>query len=266
MQREMVANIKAEIKKYIVENNLKSLVLGISGGVDSALVAALASTVCNEVGIPLIGRSITIETNSKEEVRRSHLVGSSFCNDFKEVNLTGLYIFMKETYEDLELQADEGIDRKIREGNLKARIRMTYLYDIAKANKGIVLSTDNLTEYYLGFWTLMGDVGDYGPIQQLWKTEVYEMTRYLCTTQDYENNMSALMACIDAVPTDGLGITTSDLEQIGASSYDEVDDRLMAYIKTGTEVEDCPIIARHLKSQFKREWPIIIPRDKILTE
>lgn len=57
----------------------------------------------------------------------------------------------------------------------QARCRMMYLYDIASRHKGLVMSTDNQTEYQLGFWTIHGDVGDFDPIQDLWKTEVYEL-------------------------------------------------------------------------------------------
>jgi len=62
---------------------------------------------------------------------------------------------------------------------MKARIRMILLYDLAGGNDGMVLSTDNYTEYLLGFWTLHGDVGDFGMIQSLWKTEVYDMVEWI---------------------------------------------------------------------------------------
>lgn len=61
----------------------------------------------------------------------------------------------------------------IANGNLQARCRMIHLYDLAGIHGGLVMSTDNQTEYQLGFWTIHGDVGDFDPIQDLWKTEVY---------------------------------------------------------------------------------------------
>jgi NAD+ synthase len=262
--QKMVENIRRELKSYIEEHDLKALVLGVSGGIDSALICALARPVCDDLNIPLIGRSISIISNKPEEKRRAHKVGVSFCTDFKEVDLSPLFERMLDTYYSLEGLKDEGVGRKIREGNLKARIRMTYLYDICQANRGIVLSTDNLTELNLGFWTLMGDVGDYGMIQNLWKTEVYEMAKYLCGTYDHAGMLESLQSCIEATPTDGLGISNSDLEQIGVGTYEEADDRLMAYLNSGTEVEGCPVIDRHKRTEFKRLWPITIPRDKIV--
>lgn len=58
----------------------------------------------------------------------------------------------------------------IADGNIQARLRMIYLYNLASIHKGLVMSTDNQTEYQLGFWTIHGDVGDFDPIQDLWKT------------------------------------------------------------------------------------------------
>ena len=129
----------------------------------------------------------------------------------------------------------------IANGNLQARCRMMYLYDIASRHKGLVMSTDNQTEYQLGFWTIHGD--DFDPIQDLWKTEVYGLANYLqdhykskaleALRNDYKetcDNYKAMSCAIynscKLVPTDGLGISNSDLEQIGAKSYAEVDDIL----------------------------------------
>ena len=98
------------------------------------------------------------------------------------------------------------IDDRIRAGNIKARLRMTYLYDKANKYNGMVLSTDNLTERNLGFWTLNGDVGDFGFLQELWKTEVYGLSKSIGT--------ESVMACVNAIPTVGLGITDSDIDQL----------------------------------------------------
>jgi NH3-dependent NAD+ synthetase len=91
------------------------------------------------------------------------------------------------------------------------------------------MSTDNQSEYQLGFWTLHGDVGDYDPLQALWKTEVYQVAEYLKELYEKSGNIKAAEAIADSIaltPTDGLGISGSDLDQIGASSYAEVDDIL----------------------------------------
>ena len=70
---EIIKNIRANLKMYIEDHGIKSLVLGISGGIDSALCAALARPVCDELGIPLIGRSIPISTNTSDERDRAEI-------------------------------------------------------------------------------------------------------------------------------------------------------------------------------------------------
>jgi len=258
-----IKNIRLELKNYILSSNLKSLVLGISGGIDSALTAALAFDVCKELGIPLIGRSITIETNKPDERYRAELIGRSLTSDFKEIDLTEPFLNLRKfVIEDFENQDITDFGYKIRQGNIKARVRMIYLYELASRYKGLVLSTDNLTELLVGFWTLHGDVGDYGMIQQLWKTEVYAMSKYMVENQLNEKQSEALLACVNAVPTDGLGISNSDLDQLKATSYEEVDNILIDYLENkNINLENNPVIIRHKKSEFKRNNPLNLKRE-----
>jgi NAD+ synthetase len=263
---EAVKNIRNEFKNYLLKSNLKSIVLGVSGGIDSALCAALAKPVCDETGIKLFCRSITISTNKPDEILRAKKVGEAFGNDFREVDLSEAFDFMLPLIAEDEKTADKSLHNfKIRGGNLKARLRMLYLFDLAAKEKGMVLSTDNYTELLLGFWTLHGDVGDYGMIQSLWKTEVYEMAKYLVSQMKNEIEADALMSCINAVPTDGLGITNSDLDQIGASSYEEVDLTLIEYLKNPDDKKyiENKVVQRKVSSEFKRTNPFNIPREKI---
>jgi NAD+ synthase len=263
--KKAVENIRQELKLYIQKSKLESLVVGISGGIDSALSAVLAFDVCNELAIPLIGRSLTVETNKPEEINRAAAIGQNFATDFKEVDLTeGFKTLANMVTKDEGVNHPEDIGYKIRRGNMKARTRMVYLYDLASKYKGMVLSTDNYTELLLGFWTLHGDVGDYGMIQNLWKTEVYEMARHLAATME-ASPKKALMDCVEAIATDGLGITNSDLDQIKAGSYEEVDQILLKLFdqKGLGEFANHPVIQRKLSSEFKRNNPYNIPRKNI---
>ena len=104
IHKKAVSNIRLELSGYIKKYNLKSLVLGLSGGIDSTLCAVLASPICKELNIPLIGRSITIETNKPDEIERGISTGSAFCNDFKEVNLTDLYNITLKSIEEEAIQ------------------------------------------------------------------------------------------------------------------------------------------------------------------
>lgn len=247
--------------EYVTSNNLKAMVLGISGGIDSTVVAAICHEVSKKTDIPLIGRSLPIK-NKEDEFSVSELVGEAFCDEFKVFNLSNSY---KASL--FDLCADAGLIKDckgydwywvsdleeltgrtpIANGNLQARCRMKHLYDIASIRKGLVMSTDNQTEYQLGFWTIHGDVGDFDPIQDLWKTEVYGLANYLRdrykskalealhndykeTCDKYRAMSYAVYSSCKLIPTDGLGISNSDLEQIGAKDYDTVDDILSRFI------------------------------------
>lgn len=178
---------------------------------------------------------------------------------------------------------------EVANGNIQARLRMMFLYNLASIHKGLVISTDNQTEYQLGFWTIHGDVGDFNPLFGLWKTEVYELAKWIevmygtmaegadeaTDMDDYLNKELAIYKSIALTPTDGLGISNSDLDQIGAKSYAEVDDILQTmllyknperekwdilYSKYSEEVVN-KVWNRHLASEFKRKnLPIVIER------
>lgn len=265
---QAVANIHKELKAYLKQHSgIQTLVLGLSGGIDSALSAALARPVCDELGIKLMGRSITISTNKPDEISRAEAIGNAFCHDFAHVDLSAYFGKIAETVMEGFFEEDtRDINFKIRLGNVKARTRMMYLYNLAGKHKGMVLSTDNYTEYLLGFWTLHGDVGDYGMVQNLWKTEVYGIARHLVNEATNSSKQDALLRCVEALPTDGLGITATDLDQIGGNSYDEVDEALLQIID-GKELPDSDfynkVLQRHQASAHKRSNPFNIPRARI---
>lgn len=312
--KKVFDTLVSELSNYITSNGIKAMILGISGGIDSTVVAAICYEVSIRIGIPLIGRSLPIK-NKKDEFSVSKLVGEAFCNDFKIKNLQKSY---QATLLDACLDEGEANEANsyfldelenmpsrtpISNGNLQARCRNHHLYDLAGRKKGIVMSTDNQSEYQLGFWTRHGDEGDYDPIMDLWKTEVYGLARWMVTYYQnragspdikcWENRAwKAIAESIKLTPTDGLGISNSDLDQIGAKSYSEVDDILSRYIpfeeyrKNHRGIlhphdemaeSDCwsqlcaryssdvveKVWNRHVSSEFKRKKsPIYIPRSK----
>jgi NAD+ synthase len=259
---------------------IESMVVGLSGGIDSTLTAAIAREICDRTGKhKLIGSSIPIESNKKSEIEYARAAGKAFCHEFNEVKFINTLFFLfklgREVFVTSMYHSKEKAER-IRLGNIKARLRMIYLYDKCHRNKGIVLSTDNLSEFYLGFWTLHGDVGDVGFIQQLWKTEVYGLAGYLCERYDrlasgsaewvdYWAKTLALRKAMMAIPTDGLGITTSDYDQLGVESYQEVDNILIKYLNGDKTLGDHPIIKRHLGYAFKRANPYNISREQTVS-
>ena len=269
---------------YLKENpTIKSLILGISGGIDSAIVSVLAKEAVlmmkrdyyGNRDIKLIGRSYPMTSNTDEELKRSTALGELICNDFDVMTLQGSYTELLHSMTQNKLFDYNRIDSMselVRKGNIKARIRMIYLYDLAQANNGLVLSTDNYSEYLLGFWTLHGDVGDFGMIQNLWKTEVYMLANFCyrqCQYSELKQLAKALKACIDAVPTDGLGITKSDFDQFGdVKSYQEIDQILIKMLNSGYgsfifDGEVPEVLKRYERTKFKRENPFNISRETL---
>ena len=247
--------------EYCQAYNLKSMVLGLSGGLDSTVCAAILREVSKQYGVKLIGISLPCSTNSRLERSTAATCGDCFCDEYKEINLQDLYILTK-----AKCDTEIGESTSISQGNLKARLRMIMLYNTASINNGIVIDTDNLTEHYLGFFTIHGDVGDFKPIGKLWKTEVYELANYVVSL--YSNRLkeiqanstlindnpgefnrsqfaeSALRAAINIKPTDGNGVTEStnefqpssgDLDQIAPGyTYADVDKALKFFIYNPT--------------------------------
>ena len=112
--KKFVENSRKWLANYIKANRLQSLVIGVSGGIDSTVSCAIASPVCKELGISLIGRSLPTTTNKPDENSAARLVGQAFCTDFKEVNISAEC--QKLIY---ELELNEGNMSRLQEGNIK---------------------------------------------------------------------------------------------------------------------------------------------------
>ena len=263
--------------EYIKTNRLQSLVLGISGGIDSTVVAAIASEACKKCNIPLIGRSLPAHSNNPEEINTATLVGEAFCNDFKEVAIERMYAKVAD-----EIELNEGKMTPLQLGNIKARLRMIYLYNLASIHRGCVLDTDNKTEHELGFWTIHGDVGDLNcGLIYLWKSEVYELAKSLIVRYSLDkktfNKCDAIKESIKLTPTDGNGVMSGgDCAQFGLDNYEQVDDVLKTmYFPENGIVKDKEeyirlidsyneqgvdkVMSLHQNSKFKRQHLPIIP-------
>ena len=284
---------------YIQKHKLNSLVVGLSGGIDSTLTASLAHQIKSTLDVPffrVIGVSIPSKSNYQIEIDRARMAGEAFCDDFREIGKRGVFIkpyildsilraytWRLKPYNKIFSTQGRSILKsracKVGRGNLKARIRMAILYDIAHHNNGMVLSTDNYTEYMLGFWTLHGDVGDFGMLQNLFKTEVYGLARYVSTllvkgewkSWKLPAQIEALRESAAAVSTDGNGLGT-DMDQLGASNYYQIDQILLKHLNEISEdsshiidrVVNHHIIERHKNTGFKRDNPYNIPRESLL--
>lgn len=207
----VIAHIENWLKNYAARAGSKGFVVGISGGIDSAVTAAL----CARTGLPTLLLELPIH-QSQSQVSRGlrHIL---FLKEnlpnvtHEEVNLSDTFDALKSS---LPVPADES-NREIALVNVRARLRMTTLYYFAGLESKLVVGTGNKVEDFgIGFFTKYGDGGvDISPLADLNKTEVYELGRALQVND----------AIMTAPPTDGLwGDDRTDEDQIGAS-YPELE-------------------------------------------
>lgn len=266
----------SQTAKYLTDNHLKTMVLGFSGGLDSTVTAAICHEVVKQYPqqeFKFIGVSLPCSSNTIEENDSASLAMRAFCTEYWTENLQAQYLLVKATCE------QRLPSTLISQGNIKARLRMIYLYNIASVTGGLVMDTDNLTEHNLGFWTIHGDVADYNPIGGLWKHEVYELCKYLFTERFTDSDdlcHQALQTAYGIMPTDGNGVAAGgDMAQIAPGhTYEEVDDILNTYLQQGDDEQQMKrlldaygaetverVLTRHRNSAFKRKrMPLVIER------
>lgn len=199
------------LKDYVSQSKTKGFVIGVSGGIDSAVTSALGAA----TGLPLLCVEMPIyqEGNQVERAQKHiNFLKEKYTNvSSVETELTPVY----DAFLNAVPQAENSEAKNMSLVNTRARLRMTTLYYFAALNNYLVLGTGNKVEDFgVGFYTKYGDGGvDLSPIADLLKTEVYELGKEL-------NIISEIM---QAAPTDGLwGDDRTDEDQIGAS-YPELE-------------------------------------------
>ena len=205
------------LKDYYYFHAIIAFVIGVSGGIDSAVV----STLCAETGLPTYVVSMplmsSMETDRLSDGHTKWLEEKYDNVERVRVELSGAYdhfIHSLEWWNDVTRNdKKEFTDNQLANANTKSRIRMITLYQVAGAKGGIVVGTGNKVEDYgIGFYTKYGDGAvDIAPIADLYKTEVWELGRHLGIDEEI----------INAIPTDGLwDDKRTDEDQIGASYAD----------------------------------------------
>ena len=211
---------------YTHRNSIDSFVVGVSGGIDSAV----ASTLAVKTGKPtyLVGMPLN-QNKEQETLSDAHM----YWLDSTYPNTKILKADLSESYAKLmsDLTSEVGLEytgNPMAKANTKSRLRMVTLYHVAANVGGIVVGTGNKVEDYgVGFYTKYGDGGvDIAPIADLYKTEVWELGEYLEVDQ----------RIVDATPTDGLwDDSRSDEAQLGAS-YEQLEEAMETGSGPGVEV------------------------------
>ena len=212
MQVEKVMNhIVSWLKEYAKNSGVKGFVVGVSGGIDSAVT----STLCAKTGYPTLCLEMPIlqaESQVNRALNHIHWLQQNFENvSMQQVNLTPVFSSLIDSLPPVENEES----RFMALANTRARLRMTSLYYFAAYHSFLVAGTGNKVEDFgVGFYTKYGDGGvDLSPIADLMKSEVYQIAEFLGVNQEIQK----------AAPTDGLwGDDRTDEDQIGAS-YDELE-------------------------------------------
>ena len=228
---DLTDKIVGWIKDYYWDNDIKSLVVGVSGGIDSAVV----STLCAKTGLPTYVVAMPLNS-THQNTRLSDLHTKQLAEKYE--NVTRVEVELSSVYDSLLHSINwwsevQHFDRKeftsdeLANANTKSRIRMVTLYQIAGAKKGIVVGTGNKVEDYgIGFYTKYGDGGvDIAPIADLYKTEVRELGRHMGVSTEI----------INAQPTDGLWDDgRTDEDQIGVT-YEQLEEAMEKGTGVGVE-------------------------------
>ena len=208
---EKINFISGWIAEYSQKNNFSSLVIGISGGIDSAVTSTLSARTnlqTHVVTMPILDHQ-TLNNRGNNHV-------DWLKKNFK--NITHHHIDLSKVFGEFQDKLGSN-NSEHGYANSQARLRMTTLYQIAASNNGIVVGTGNKVEDFgIGFYTKYGDGGvDISPIADCLKTEVWDMGKELGINQEI----------IEADPTDGLWTDgRTDEQQVGLS-YEEIEEAML---------------------------------------
>ncbi|KKU46854.1 MAG: putative NH(3)-dependent NAD(+) synthetase [Microgenomates group bacterium GW2011_GWA2_46_7] len=234
--RSKIEQIVSWLKEVIGE---KSAVIGVSGGVDSAVVLTLVTqAIGKERVIPLL------LPYGEQEMGDAKLV-SKFNGVEERMRIVNIQPMVEEIVKNLK------INDQIRKSNVMARVRMITLFDTAKTEQGLVVGTENRSERELGYYTRFGDsASDVEPIVGLYKTEIWEMAKELGLPEIFYTKK----------PSAELWAGQSDEEEMGFS-YQEADRVLRGELEGVEERVRAQVRERVDKQKFKKEVPYEICSD-----
>lgn len=236
------------LQEKVKEANAKGLIVGVSGGIDSAVVAYLIKKAFpqNSMGVIM---SIKSNPNDKEDALK---VINGCQIEHIDLELTepqeSILDLVTEKLKQKDLYKEEY--KKMTDANLRARIRMSSIYAVANNLGYLVVGTDNAAEIHTGYFTKYGDGGvDLVPLANLTKREVYEWAKELGVHEDV----------INKAPSAGLWEGQTDENEMG-TTYNMIDAVVEGKIDEVPQ-KDQDIIARlHRVSQHKREVPAKPPK------
>ncbi len=237
------------IRDYVQSSGLANVVIGLSGGIDSSLSAALAVKALGKEHV--YGAMLPWENSSPASYNDALLLAQHLGMHHEKIEITPM---VKAYFDNYAAKADN-----LRLGNWMARTRMCVLYDLSAQYKGLVVGTSNRTEILVGYFTQHGDGAcAFEPIGHLYKTEVWQMAALLGIPQQI----------IDKTPTADLWANQTDEDEIGIK-YSRLDAILYSLTEENKSTEDIikegiprsqvhRVIELMNKTVFKRQLPPLI--------
>lgn len=239
--KKEIDNIVKWLQNQVSISKTKGLVVGISGGIDSAVVSFLIKKAFPNDSLGVI---LPIKSNPLD--REDAIKVAKACDlNFLDIDLTDVQNSVLNNCIDSlkEKNLYNESNFRISDANLRARLRMSTIYTIANNLNYLVVGTDNAAEVYTGYFTKYGDGGvDILPIANLLKREVFDMARELNVPE----------SVIQRPPSAGLWEGQTDEIEMG-TTYEKIDDHLIG--KSIPKEDESIIIALHKRSEHKRKMP-----------
>lgn len=240
------------LKQTFKEQGMEHVVIGLSGGIDSTVSFFLLK-----------------EAFVSKNIHVAHLYyfQPAFAEMEKVIRQVGIppenihLLSIRSAVDEIKKLEQIGDDEKgkIRIGNISARVRMIILFDLAKKVNGLVCGTENKTEHLLSYFTRYGDqASDFEPIEHLYKTQVYQLAKYLGVPENF----------INQEPTAGLWQGQTDEGQFGFT-YEEADQVLYLHLEKNLSVPEIErsglpnaqkVLDWREKNLFKHKTPYLLPK------
>ena len=236
------------MKREVERTGLSRVVLGLSGGVDSALVAALAVRAFSPRNV--LALMMPYASSSADSLDHARLVAEA--------------LGIRTVLEEITPQIDAYFEHheqagRARRGNKMARERMTILYDYSQREEALVLGTSNKTELLLGYSTIFGDSASaVNPIGDLYKTQVFSLSRHLGVPEEIVEKAPSADLWVGQTDEEELGFRYSQVDRLLYHMVDRRERRQgLLRLGFGEAFIDQVVLLMH-RSQYKRKMPVIV--------
>jgi len=223
--KEIVDNLVEWLRDSVKEANCKGIVYGLSGGVDSAVIAALSKLAFGDESLAIM---MPINSSFEDEID-AKLVIDKF-------NLNAIKVDLSRTYSEFVEVVEKG-GNQMAYANVKPRLRMTTLYYYAQLKGYLVVGTSNKSEFTVGYFTKYGDSGsDLMPLVDFTKKEIFELARYLEIPDKIIQKPPSAGLFEDQTDEDEMGFTYNDLEKY--INNEKIDERIEEKINRMVKISE----------------------------